>query len=99
MEYEVRLERAEPRVMAAISSSTPRSELGATIIRSLDAIWPEIRGQGVQFGHNVVVYRGGDGGSLTVDVGVEVLSEFTERGQVLLTVTPAGEVATTAHFG
>ncbi|MGH3260008.1 MAG: hypothetical protein ACRDOU_32180, partial [Streptosporangiaceae bacterium] len=41
----------------------------------------------------------GAGGTLTVDVGVETLTDFSDRGEVLHVPTPSGEVAMTAHFG
>jgi effector-binding domain-containing protein len=96
---DVRSEWASPRVLAAISSTTTRQGLGADIVRHLDVVWPVLREQGVRTDHNVVVYRGGASGTLTVDVGVEVLSSFEDRGKVRHVLTPSGEVATTAHFG
>ena len=99
MPYDVRNEWAGPRMLAAIRSTTTPQELGADIVRRLDVVWPVLREQGVRTDHNVVVYRGGAGGTLTVDVGVETLTDFEDRGEVRHVLTPAGEVATTAHFG
>ena len=99
MSHEVRIEQARPRTLAAISSTTTPSGLGGDIVRLLNEVWPVLRQQGVRTDHNVVVYRGGSGGTLTVDVGVEVLSSFEDRGEVGHILTPTGEVATTAHFG
>jgi effector-binding domain-containing protein len=97
--YEVRSEWASPRVLAAISSGTTPQGLGTDIVRLLDVVWPVLREQGVRTDHNVVVYRGGAGGTLTVDVGVEALTDFEDRDEVRHVLTPSGEVATTAHFG
>ena len=100
MPSDVRTEWAQPRVLAAISSTTTPQELGTDIVRFLDVVWPVLREQGVRTDHNVVVYRSGGGaGTLAVDVGVEVLSSFEDRGEVRHVLTPSGEVATTAHFG
>ena len=100
MPDDVRGEWAEPRVLAAISSTTAPQGLGAEIVRLLDVVWPVLREQGVRTDHNVVVYRGGgEAGTLAVDVGVEVLSSFEDRGEVRHVLTPSGEVATIAHFG
>jgi effector-binding domain-containing protein len=99
MAHEVRIERVDPRPLAAISSTTTRPRLGTDIIRLLDIVWPALREQNVHTGHNVVVYHGNDGGTLRVDVGVEAFSDFADRGEVRRTSTPSGEVATTAHFG
>ena len=62
-------------------------------------VWPVLREQGVRTGHNVVIYRGGDGGTLTIDAGVEVFTDFTDRGEVRHICTPSGDMATTAHYG
>jgi effector-binding domain-containing protein len=97
--YDVRTEWAGPRPLAAIHAVTTQQRLGADIIRLLDVIWPALRDQGVRTGHNVVIYRSGDGGTLIVDVGVEAFTEFTDRGDVRHASTPSGEMATVAHYG
>ncbi len=99
MPYEVRTEWAEPRLLAAIRERTTAQRLGADIVRLLDQIWSALREQGVRTGHNVVVYLGGESDTLAMDVGVEALSEFEDRGPIRHVFTPSGEVATTAHFG
>jgi effector-binding domain-containing protein len=99
MSYEVRIERVDPRPLAAISTTTTHPRLGAEIVRLLDMIWPVLREQNVRTGHNVVVYQGTDGGTLRIDVGVEAFTEFAVRGEIRRTSTPSGEVATTAHHG
>jgi effector-binding domain-containing protein len=93
--YEVRTERAEPRPLAAIRTTTTRAQLSRDIIRLLDRIWPFLRERGVRTRHNVVVYHHG----LDIEVGVETLSDFRENGEIRRSSTPAGEVVTTAHFG
>ena len=99
MAIEVRTEQAAPRRLAAVRSVTAPQDLRQTIGRSLDIIWPAVRGQGVRFGHNVFVYRDGEPGTLIVEVGVEVLGDFTERGEIQIVQTPSGEVATAAYYG
>jgi effector-binding domain-containing protein len=97
--YEVRTERAGPRILAAVRAETKPERLSADIVRLLDLVWPVLREQGVSTGHNVVVYYQGDGGSLTIDAGVEALTDFTDRGEVRHASTPSGEAATAAHYG
>jgi effector-binding domain-containing protein len=99
MSYEVRIERVDPRPLAAIGTTTTHQRLGADILRLLDMIWPVLRERNVRTGHNVVVYHGSDGGTLRIDVGVETFSDFAGRGEIRRTSTPSGEVATTAHHG
>ena len=99
MAIEVRTEQAAPRRLAAIRSVTAPQDLRQTIGRSLGIIWPAVREQGVRFGHNVFVYRDGGPGTLIVEIGVEVLGDFPERGEVRIVHTPPGEVATATHYG
>jgi effector-binding domain-containing protein len=97
--YEVIVEFAQPRELAAIREGTTHQRLSADIVRLLGEVWPVLREQGVTTGHNVVVYRGGDGDTLLVDFGVEVLSPFEDHGRIRHVSTPAGEVAMAAHYG
>ena len=99
MAIEVRTEQAAPRRLAAIRSVTTPQDLGRTISRSLGIIWPAVREQGVRFGHNVFVYRDGEPGTMIVELGVEVLGDFTERGEITIVQTPSGEVATATYYG
>jgi effector-binding domain-containing protein len=96
---EVRTEQAAPRRLAAIRSVITPPELPQTIGRSLGIIWPAVREQGVRFGHNVFVYRNGEPGTLIVEIGVEVLGDFPERGDIQIVHTPPGEVATATYYG
>jgi effector-binding domain-containing protein len=96
---EVRMEQAAPRRLAAVRSVTTPRELGQAIGRSLGIVWPAVREQGVRFGHNVFVYREGEPGTLIVEIGVEVLGDFTAGGEIQIVQTPPGEVATAAYYG
>jgi effector-binding domain-containing protein len=96
---DVRTEWAQPRALAAIREVTDHQRLGADIVRLLGLVWPVLREQGVRTGHNVVVYHGGDDGTLIVDIGVEVLTDFEDRDRIRHVFTPSGEVATAAHYG
>ena len=99
MPYEVRVEQAGPRVLAAVRAVTTPGQLSTDIIRLLDQVWPVLREQGARTEHNVVIYRSGEAGEITIDAGVEVFGDFAERGAVRRVTTPAGEVATVAHYG
>jgi effector-binding domain-containing protein len=97
--YEVQAGPVAPRRLAAVRAVTTQEQLGRDIVRLLDLVWPLLREQGVRTGHNVVIYHDGPGGTLTVDAGVETFTDFAGRGEVRPTSTPAGDAATTAHFG
>jgi effector-binding domain-containing protein len=97
--YQVRTELTVPRTLAAVRAVTTPQRLSIDIIRLLDQVWPLLREQGVRTGHNVVIYRPGEGGDLFIDAGVEVPDGFTAGGGVRLVDTPAGEAAATTHHG
>jgi hypothetical protein len=98
--YTVDLRHVESRQLAAASSDLAnRAELGRTMIRLLDQVWPVLRGQGVRTGHNVVLYQGGAGGVLHMTAGVEVPDGFEPTDVVCPANTPPGEVATVTHWG
>jgi effector-binding domain-containing protein len=96
MDYEVRIEHAEPRPLAVARGATSRAQLGGTILKLLDSVWPVLRQQSVKTGQNVVVYLGGLD---RIEAGVEVFGDFMDVGEVRHSETPAGAVVTTAHWG
>ena len=96
MDYEIRVEDASPRQLAVARGAASRAELGVTILKLLDTVWPVLRGQHVQTGHNVVVYFGG---LAHIEAGVEVFGDFVDAGDVRHSQTPAGPAVTTAHWG
>lgn len=53
----------------------------------------------VQTGQNLFIYRDGSKDDVTVEVGVEAAAAFEPTDGVLSSATPAGEVASTVHFG
>jgi effector-binding domain-containing protein len=93
---EIHVEDVAPRQLAAARAVTRRVELGTTILRLLDGVWPVLREQRVQTGHNVVVYLDG---AMTIEAGVEVFGPFVETGDVHAFATPSGTAVTIAHFG
>jgi effector-binding domain-containing protein len=96
MDYEIKLEDAPPRPRAVARGGASRAELGRTILKLLDAVWPVLRSQHVRTGNNVVVYLGG---LAHIEAGVEVFGEFVDAGDVRHSQTPAGPAVTTAHWG
>jgi effector-binding domain-containing protein len=92
----VRIENAGPRQLAAARGSSTRPEVGRTIIRLLDLVWPVLRAQKVQTGHNVVIYHYG---LEHIEAGVEVFGDFVETADVRRSATPSGRVVTATHQG
>ena len=96
MDYEIRVQDPSPRQLAVVRGGASRPELSKTILKLLDMVWPVLRAQHVQTGHNVVLYYGG---IAHIEAGVEVFGEFVDVGDVRHSQTPAGPVVTTAHWG
>jgi effector-binding domain-containing protein len=95
----VRVENVVALALAVGRTTTSPERLSTDIRKLLDQVWPVLRAQGVRTGHNVVIYYPGGGGDLTIEAGVETLSEFAAAGAVQPAATPSGEVATVAHYG
>jgi effector-binding domain-containing protein len=100
MEYEVRLETVEPRMLAAARGRcTTMAEIPAKIRELLDQVWPYVKEHKIQTtGINVVLYRPEPEG-LQMEAGAWVTSAFPESPQVVQRSTPGGMVATTTHVG
>lgn len=97
MESEVRLEQVASRTLAAVHGSTTRADLGPTIIRLLDQVWPVVRAQALGTDHNIVMYHGG---LQHIEAGVEIVrGNLVETDVVKRSQTPAGTVVTVTHFG
>jgi effector-binding domain-containing protein len=59
-------------------------------------VWNEIKAQQAKGGRHVAIYWDG---SIRLEVGVELLGPFAERGDVVRSATPAGTVAFATHLG
>jgi hypothetical protein len=99
VEPEVRNELVGSRQLASVGATVARQSLGDEIRRLLGIVWAAVRDQHVRAGHNVVVYRGGSGGTLDIVAGVETLSDFVETRDVRRSATPSGEVVWATHYG
>jgi len=100
---DVRVEVAQPRIVAAVRRQVTIGQVGAAWRPALDQVWaflrtrPDLR----EDGHNVFLYHHPAKRSdpMEVDFGVEVVREFARSGEVRPVTTPAGEVATFTHVG
>jgi effector-binding domain-containing protein len=100
--YDVKLEQAAPRGMAAVRARVPASRVAALFRIYLDQVYAAGRAGTVQLdGQNIFVYRDVETTPDHIDVefGVGVAAPFSSAGSVLYSVTPSGGVATTTHWG
>jgi effector-binding domain-containing protein len=100
---EVRVEAANPRILAAVRRTVALGEVARAWRPALDQVWQFLGGHpGLRTdGHNVFLYHHPAQRNLPMDVdfGVEVTRRFETSGEVHTTETPGGEVATAVHVG
>ena len=101
-QHPVRVERAQPRAIAAVAATLPMADVPRRFREFLDPVYAAARGAGIHLdGQNVFVYRPGadPGGDAEVEFGVGVTAPFEPVGAVRYSAVPAGEVAATTHWG
>jgi hypothetical protein len=100
--YDVTLQQASPRGMAAVHARVLASGIAAHFRTYLDQVYAAGRAGALQLdGQNIFVYRDVEGAPDHLDVafGVGVAAPFAAAGSVVYGVTPSGSVATTTHWG
>lgn len=96
---EVRVVQVAPHPIAAVrATAIAPNKLGETIMASLDKVWPLIRGRGLEFGHNVVLYRMSPP-PWDLEIGVETPEPIAPEGDVVASETPRGRAVTVAYYG
>ena len=97
MQYDVRIERVSGRHLAVVRRRASSRELSKVVPECCGKVWSAVRAQNVVgAGRHVALYWDD---TINLDVGVELDSPFAGHGDVVSSATPAGTVATTAHFG
>ncbi len=104
MNYTVNITTVTQQLIAASRKRTGYDRVSQEIQPLLGHVWtflrahPELKGGQPQWGFNVAIYREPppDG---SIECGVQVFSPFDETAEVVRSYTPAGRVATAAHFG
>ena len=92
----VQLQRLESVPLAVIRRQAKASELSRVVPECCGLVWNALRAQQARAGRNVAVYWDA---AIRLEVGVELLGPFAERGEVVCSATPAGMVASATHFG
>src|SRR5438876_1884419 len=103
MELPVSLIEVPARKTLVVGRSLQQtSEIARAIRPALDRVYAHLKSQGFttfgpdHVGHNMALYRGGP---QDVEFGVFVAKPVAAGGEVKLSQTPAGRVATATHFG
>src|ERR1700759_2814098 len=103
MDYQVNIATVTEHFIAASRERTTLARVSQDIQRLLAPVWTFIRAQHIwskenNSGHNVAVYYGTQPCD-SVEAGVQVMAPFAETAEIGRSATPAGRIATTAHFG
>jgi len=103
MSASVSIRVAQPRTLAAVRRQVRIGQVGAAWKPSIDKVWEFLRqNPGLRTdGHNVFLYHhpANREAPMDVDFGVEVSHSFEPSGEISLTTTPAGKVASALHIG
>ena len=100
MNYTVRTERVSAMPIAVVRRRAASGRLGPVVQEACGTVWNAVKAAGVKgAGRHVSVYLDCSGAQVDMEIGVELPSAFGGHGEVIDSLTPAGEVATVTHFG
>jgi effector-binding domain-containing protein len=97
MEYQIEVKRVESQPTAVVRCRAKHSELSTVVPAICGEVWTFVRAAQLPHpGRHLAVYFDGE---INLEVGVEVTQPFAGNDRVVCSGTPAGTVATAAHFG
>ena len=100
MHYPIRTHRVAAAPIAVVRRRAPAGRLADVVPAACGTVWDAIKALGVTgAGRHVAVYLGHSGGLVDMEIGVEVAAPVGRHGEVFDSLTPAGDVSTTTHFG
>jgi len=92
----VKIERLDSVPLAVIRRQAQASELSRVVPECCGLVWKAVRAQQAKGGRHIALYWDA---SIRLEVGVELFGPFTPQGDVILSATPAGVVASATYFG
>ena len=92
----VQLVQLQSTPLAVIKRQVKAAELSKVVPECCGLVWNAVKAQGAKGGRHVAVYLDN---TLRVEIGVELLSAFTDQGDVVRSATPAGPAITVTHLG
>lgn len=97
MPSDVRIEQVPSRPLAVVRRLASGPQLSKVVPEACGTVWTALREQKVAgAGRHVALYLDD---KINLEVGVELETPFAGHGDVVGSATPAGTVATAAHFG
>jgi effector-binding domain-containing protein len=94
--YDVHVQQVDGVPLAVVRRQARPSQLATLVPECCGLVWEAVRSQRTTAGRHVALYWDG---SIRLEVGVELLGPFTDDGDVVVSATPAGTVATVTHLG
>jgi effector-binding domain-containing protein len=94
--YNVQLRQDAGVPVAVVRRQASASELSRLVPECCGLVWNVVRAQQVKAGRHVAIYWDN---TIRLEVGVELFGPLVEQGDVVLSATPAGQVAWTTHLG
>ena len=82
--------------VAVVRRQADASDLASLVPECCGIVWEAVKSQRVKAGRHVAIYWDD---RIRVEIGVEVEGPFTDDGDVVVSATPAGTVATATHLG
>ena len=92
----IHLQQLSAISVAVIRRLVRQAELSRVVPEGCGIVWKALKAQNAPAGRNVAIYWDG---SIRLEVGVELLGNFSESGEVVRSATPAGSVAWVTHLG
>jgi effector-binding domain-containing protein len=97
MEYQVQVLQVESQLTAVVRCRAKQSDLAQVVPAACGEVWTYCRSAGLpRPGRHLTLYLDGE---INLEVGVEVSQPFVGNERVVCSSTPAGRVATVAHWG
>jgi effector-binding domain-containing protein len=97
MEYQVSVQPVASQLTAVVRLRARQDELSTVIPQACGEVWAFARSAGLpRPGRHLALYLDC---VMNIECGAEVFQPFTGNDRVICSSTPAGTVATTAHWG
>jgi effector-binding domain-containing protein len=96
MEYQVQLRHVASILTGVIRFRARQSELAQKIPAACGEVWNFLRAANLRGGRHLALYLDG---VMNIECGAEVFESFTGNDRIVCSSTPAGMVATAAHWG
>ena len=97
MGYDVRLEQLGSCPLAVVRRRAGLQELAKVVPDACGVVWSVLRSRQITgAGRHVAIYWDD---RINLEVGVELDAPFAGHGEVVSSITPAGAVVTSTHYG